>query len=264
MKRALLPFFLLAAVTGFAQPKVIEQAIITTRAIINIPEDASNMNEGQGFMGMSNGDETKITTWFKNDMMKILNDGSMGKITVIMDMKNKKTTTLMEMMGKKSGFYSTEDDEKEMKRRMDSMSKRKTETPTIDIEYLNDTKKISGYTCKKALIKTTRSLGRTDSMYVWYNPEMKMSDNYVFRSGGMGMGGGGGATGMGGFNKLAGFPMQYEVKMRRGTSMTIEVTKIDTEKPIDIKEFDIPKGYEIQSVKDMQKNGGGFPFRMGG
>jgi GLPGLI family protein len=213
-------------------------------------------------MGMSNGDETKITTWFKNDMLKIVSDGGMGKSTVIIDRKTKKTTTLMEMMGKKTGFYSTEEDDINMKKRMDSMmGARKNGVKSVDVVYLEDGKKIAGYACKKALIRTTRENGKVDSMYVWYTPDIKMGEGYVFR-GGMMMGMGGGSN-MASFEKLSGFPMQYEMKMRRGMTMTIEVTKIDTQKAIDDTEFDIPKGFELKSMKEMQGSGG-FQFRMGG
>jgi GLPGLI family protein len=266
MKKVLFFSFLFISVITVAQPKIINQAVIIAKTTITLPEDASNMGDGnQGFMGLSSGDEIKITTWFKNDMIKIVSDGGMGKTTIVMDKKNKKTTTLMEMMGKKTGFYSTEEDEAEMRKRTDSMMKtRRNGIKSVYIEYLDENKKISGYACKKALIKTSRENGRIDSMYVWYTPDIKMAEGYVFR-GGMMMGpGGGGASSMSGFDKLNGFPIQYEMKMRRGMTFTIEVTKIDTEKVIEDKEFDIPKGFELKSVKEMQSPGGGFQFRMMG
>jgi len=262
MKKLFFISAILISASVIAQPKIINQAIITAKTTISLPEDMANMGDGQGFMGMSNGDETKITTWFKNDMIKIVSDGGMGKNTTIIDKKNKKTTTLMEMMGKKTGFYSTEEDDMNMKKRTDSMmAARRNAVKSIDIDYLDETKKISGYSCKKALIRTARENGRVDSMYVWYTPDFKMAEGYVFR-GGMMMGMGGGN--MSSFDKLNGFPIQYEMKMRRGMTITIEVTKIDTEKAIDDKEFDIPKGFELKSMKEMQGQGGGFQFRMMG
>jgi GLPGLI family protein len=263
MKRLLILSAVFLSTAAMAQPKIISKAMISAKTTLAIPEDASNTDDNRGFMGMSNGDETKINTWFKDDMLKIVSDGGMGKSTVIIDRKNKKTTTLMEMMGKKTGFYSTEEDEANMKQRMDSMvGARKNGVKSIDIVYLEDGKKIAGYACKKALIKTSRENGKVDSMYVWYTPDIKMAEGYVFRGGGMMMGMGG--SSMSSFEKLNGFPMQYEMKMRRGMIMTIEVTKIDTEKAIDDKEFDIPKGFELKSMKEMQGQGGGFQFRMMG
>lgn len=263
MKKLFFISFVLISGSAIAQPKIITQAIITAKTTVTIPDDMANMGDGQqGFMGMSNGDETRITTWFKNGMLKIINDGGMGKNTIIIDRNTKKTTTLIEMMGKKTGFYSTEEDEINMKKRMDSMAgARKNGVRSIDIDYLDESKKIGGFTCKKALIKTTRENDKIDSMYMWYTPDIKMAEGYAFRGGMMGMGGG---SNISTFDRLNGFPMQYEMKMRRGMTMTIEVTKIDFEKNIDDKEFDIPKGFELKSMKEMQGKGGGFQFRMMG
>jgi GLPGLI family protein len=267
MKKLFVTSFVLISAAGIAQPKIINQAVISAKTTIFIPEDATNMGDGNqmSIMGMSSGDETKTTTWFKGDLLKIVNDGGMGKTTVIMDRKNKKTTTLMEMMGKKIGYYSTEEDEIAMKKKADSMmGARKNGIAAVNIDYFDESKKIAGYACKKALIKTTRENGKIDSMNIWYTPDVKMNEGYVFR-GGMMMGfGGGGGNMMSGFDKLNGFPMQYEIKMRRGMVFTIEVTKIDMDKIIEDKEFDIPKGFELHPIKDMQGPGGGFQFRMGG
>jgi GLPGLI family protein len=267
MKKLFVVSFIFLSAIGIAQPKIINQAVISAKTTIFIPEDATNMGDGNqmSIMGMSSGDETKTTTWFKGDMLKIVNDGEMGKTTIIIDKKNKKTTTLLEIMGKKTGYYSTEDDEAAMKKRADSMmGARKNGITSVNIDYLDETKKIAGYNCKRALIKTTRENGKIDSMYIWFTPDVKMNEGYVFK-GGMMMGfGGGGGNAMTGFDKLNGFPMQYEIKMRRGMIFTIEVTKIDMDKSIDDKEFDIPKGFELHSIKDMQGPGGNFQFRMGG
>lgn len=253
-------FLVLCSFSAFAQPKTLTHAVITAKTTLNIPEDIASQGEEQGFMGMSNGDETKVVTWFKNDMLKIVNDGGRGRTTIIMDRKNKKTTTLIEMMGKRFGYYSTAEDEAAMTKRMDSINlKHGNKKTTVDIDYLPDTKKIAGYNCRKALIKTHHEIGKTDSMYVWYTPDIKMADTYTFRSGMSGFGGGRGSVNSG-FENLNGFPMQYQVQMPRGMTFTIEVTKIDTDKNIEDKEFDIPKDFELKPVKDMQ--GGGPPFRM--
>jgi len=55
-----------------------------------------------------------------------------------------------------------------------------------------------------------------------------------------------------GLNDLAGFPMQYEMKMNRGRIMTVEVTKINTDKEVADTEFEIPKDFVVKPMKDMQ------------
>ncbi|CAN5156864.1 hypothetical protein BH09BAC2_BH09BAC2_24110 [soil metagenome] len=263
-------FFLFLAVLTFfssiAQPKILTHAVVTSKTSITLPDDMPAMQDGDGnrmvmINGMSGGDDTKTTIWYNGDKVKIVNDGGMGKSTIIINKAEKKTTTLIEMMGNKTGFVSTEEDEIQQRKRMDSMmGARRNSVTNISIDYFDDTKKIAGYECKKALIKTSHQNGKTDSMFVWFTPEIKMAEGYSFRSGGM-MGGGGN---MSGFDKLNGFPMKYEMKMRRGMIMSMEVTKIDTEKNISDNEFDIPKGFDIKPMSEMRGPGGGMQFRTGG
>jgi GLPGLI family protein len=250
-----------------AQPKVLNHAVITMKTSFSMPEDASNVSEGEGnqMRNMINmmGDDNKTVIYYKDDKAKIVSDMGMGKSTVIMDRKAKRTTTLMEMMGNKTGFFSTEEDEVKMKKRMDSMqNSRKNAVTSIDVVNLGGGKKIAGFNCKQALIKTHHQNGTTDSMRVWYTPDVKMAANFAYRGGGgmMMMGGGGG---MAGFEKLEGFPMEYEMKMPRGgVTIHMEVTKIEPDKNIDDKEFDIPKGFDIKPMSEMM--GGRGMFRFGG
>lgn len=229
-----------------------------------MPEGDGGGNRVMIINGMSaGGDDTKTTVFYKDDKVKIVNDGGMGRSTIIIDKTQKKTTTLIEMMGNKTGFVSTEEDELKQRKRIDSMmGARRNAVTDISIDYTDETKKIGGYNCKKALIKTSHENGHTDSLYVWYTPELKMAEGFTFRGAG-GMFGGSGAT-LSGFDKLNGFPMKYEMKMRRGMTMSIEVTKIDTEKSIDDHEFDIPKGFEIKPISEMRGPGGGMQIRIGG
>jgi hypothetical protein len=56
------------------------------------------------------------------------------------------------------------------------------------------------------------------------------------------------------------------MNMRRNRKMQVEVTKIDLQKDIADKEFDIPKDFEVKPMKDMQNmfgGQGGFQMRRG-
>ena len=200
----------------------------------------------------------------------------MGRTTIIRDNAKKMTTTIMEMMGRKSGFYASDADQDEMRKRMDSMMKTRSQnangnfggsnSPAVfTIAYLDERKKISGYSCKKALVIGTRSNGKSDTTTVWYCPDFKIQN--LPSTGGAAGGFGGfnvtaGATGMEGLN---GFPMQYERNMNRGRHMTVEVTKLVIDKDVADKEFEIPKDIEVKPMKDMQNGGGpGFQMRIGG
>jgi hypothetical protein len=265
MKRIFLAFALFAGISANAQT-AITQAVITAKTSMTMPDDfemPAGGGEGGGdrvmmINGMAGGgDDNKTITYYKNDKVKIVSETGFGRNTTIIDKSTKTTTTLIEAMGTKRGFFSTEADEADRKKRMDSLmgvDPKKYAAPVTLVEELPGAKKIAGYDCKQALIKTTRNNGRTDSVYVWYAPELKMGEGFSFGSG-MGT-----ATGL---DKLNGFPMEYEMKMRRGIKLNVQVTKVDTKKAIDDKEFEVPKDFVIKPMKDMQMTGdGGQRFEM--
>ena len=218
------------------------------------------MGAGMGGLDLSS------TIYFKGDMTKIESTSDFGNNITITDLKNKKTTTLMEMMGKKIGFYSTDADDKAMKARQDSIRAVKTDSlkqlginiappAAPEIVYLNETKKIAGYNCKKAIIKTRNRQGEVNESTVWYCPDFKMAEGFT-----MNAGGGMGRAMMGGLNGLDqvnGFPMEYEMQRSNGMKIHMVVTKLQTDVTIDEKTFDIPKGYDIKPMSEMQGPGGG-------
>ena len=283
MKKTITIFFLSASIAVNAQPKVLTQAIINTKTTIVSPEGdeapAQTITSGDGgetrIMRFGGDGETKTTTWLKNDLLKTFSESEMGRTTVIRDNSKKITTTIREMMGKKTGTYATDEDQAEMRKRMDSMMKSRGQNislggstaaaPVYNIEYINETKKIAGFNCKKALIIATRS-GKSDTTSVWVNPEFKLQN--LPSTGGVAAGFGGftPATGPTGMDLLEGFPMQYERNMARGRHMTVEVTKLVIDKDIADKEFEIPKDIEVKSIKDMQNGAGGpmIQIRAGG
>ena len=283
MKKIITILFLSASIAAYAQPKVLIQAMVTTKTTIVAPEgdetQVQDMRTADGggevrVMRFGGGEgETKTTTWLKSDLVKTFSESEMGRTTIIRDNAKKMTTTIMEMMGRKSGFYATDADQDEMRKRMDSMMKTRSQnangnfggsnSPAVfTIAYLDERKKISGYSCKKALVIGTRSNGKSDTTTVWYCPDFKIQNlpSTGGAAGGFNMTAG--ATGIEGLN---GFPMQYERNMNRGRHMTVEVTKLVIDKDVADKEFEIPKDIEVKPMKDMQNGGGpGFQMRIGG
>lgn len=275
------PFALLfSSITSIAQPKTITQAIVTTKTTIMSAENEdapssgfqSENGEEVRVLRLGGDGETKSTTYLKNDRVKTVINNEMGRTTTIRDNTNKKTTTLMEIMGKKTGFSATDEEQEEMRKRMDSLMQSRRQEGNMDqsgraivntkIEYEDESKKIAGCTCKKALVINTRKNGMVDTSIVWYNPDIKLQ----------GLTSTGGSSGFGAFMrnntiaelaKIDGFIMAYEMKLNRGRIIKVEVTKLETDKEIADKEFEIPKDFEIKPIKEMTNGGGGIQMRIG-
>lgn len=276
MKKIILLSSLFASAQLMAQPRQVSQAIVNTTTTIVAPDGADDVTQiqnqgGDGRVMMRNfGDgETKSTTYLKGDMVKTVIKTDMGRSTIIRDNAAKKTTTLLEMMGNKTGFYQTDEEAAAMRRQMDSMMRaRSKDTGTrvnrpatenqVDIVDAGETKKIAGYNTKKAYVITTRLLGIKDTSVVWYTPDVKL--NNISNTGGMSFGNFGGGS-MSALGKIDGFVMRYETKMRNNRTMTVEVTKLEVDKDIAAKEFDIPKDFDLKPMKEMQQGGG---MRFGG
>lgn len=266
MKLPLLSFLLIAASAANAQQKIVTQAVIQTTTNIIAPEEEDAVNvqgNGGGFNFRNFGDgETKSTIYYKDSMVKTVNKTDMGRTTSIRNNSALLTTTLIEMMGNKSGYYATDAEQAEMRVRIDSMMKArvadtsngrrvsmaKPSEPVIVVT--NETRKVAGYVCKKAYIITTGFLGNKDTTTAWYSPELKFVNlNYTGGMGGFGI-----QTGtVNGLDKLDGFVMAYEMKMRRNRFMQVEVKKLDLDKKIVDKEFEIPKDFELKPASEMQR-----------
>jgi len=272
MKLFFLTTYLLASICLFAQPKNYTQAIIATTTNIIAPEEEDvseiqNQGRGGGFNFRNFGDgETKSTTYIKNDLVKTNYKSESFRGTMYRNNETKITTTIFEIMGNKQGFYSSDNDQADMAKRIDSMMKERAKTDTsmkprtrnvdftTEVVYVNETKKIAGFECKKALIITDKLLSK-DTLAVWYTPEVKFAN--VSSTGGTSGFGSMGGVNNNSFDKINGFVMMYERNMPRGRKMEVKVTKIETDKEIADKEFDIPKDVEIKSMKDSMGQGGG-------
>ena len=110
-------------------------------------------------------------------------------------------------------------------------------------------------------------MGIKDTVAVWYTPEIKLqniaSTGGTSSFGGFGGGGFGNFTSLNGLDKIDGLVMQYEMNMRRGRKMIVEVTKIDLKKEVTEKDFEIPKDFDVKPMKEFQgmMQGAGMQFR---
>jgi hypothetical protein len=285
MKKIVTLLFLSAAINAQAQTKILTQAVITTKTTTvspggeeaNTPPPPPPSGNGEEIRVVRFGGdgETKTVTTLKGDMIKTYTETDMSRTSVIRDNGKKITTTLMEMMGTKTGFYATDEEQEQMRKRMDSMLQSRRQgndnntTPSVptgtEISYVEESKKIAGLVCKKAFVIITRQNGTKDSTAVWYCPNFKFQG--LPSTGGLtGFGGMGRTASLNGLSDLAGFPMQYEMKLPRGRKMIVEVTKINIEQEVADKEFEIPKDFTLKPMKDMQNGGDGrmFQMRIGG
>lgn len=277
MKNIFTIAFILAAITCYAQPKLINQAIITTKTTIVVPEGEEEQTktftteDGQERIVRYNigNSETKTITTLKNDMVKTLTENETNRTTLIRDNAKKTSTTILEMMGKKTGFFATDEEQAQAAKRIDSMltsrdgerTYRKRTTPVFKTEYIDETKMIAGYTCKKALVIGTTD-NKADTTVVWYCPDFKLQNITSTGETARVFAGITARIQPNGMENLEGFPMQYEKNMSRGRKMTVQVTKLVIDNNVADKEFDIPKDIELKSLKYMEGGGGSGNVRV--
>lgn len=277
---------LLAISVSFAQPKVVEKAIVKVKTEMTFPENFGN-DRGSGGGGGGGGEmvtmsmprdmETNTTMYYTPDFMKVESMSDFGNNVVITDRKNKKTTTLIEAMGRKTGFFSTDADMEAMKAKTDSMRQLRRDSLQAmgltfkdnkpELVYSDETKKISGVVCKKVTIISKGQNGAVSENIIWYNPEFKMAatSTAAGNTGGFGGGGRGGmmsmAGGIQGLELIEGFPMEYEMVRGNGFKVHMTVLKVQPDANIDEKIFEIPKGFDLKPMSSMQ-GGSGEGMRM--
>ena len=165
---------------------------------------------------------TEAKSTIKGHMVKMEQPLSMGmKQVTIMDNKAESGVLLMDMMGQKNAIVLDKE----------SREKFEEEQPETEFEYLNETKTIAGYDCKKALMKMND--GEKDIVLeVYYTPEIASS-------------------GMHQMSGLKGFPLQYSTSAGQFV-MTLTAQNVE-EKKISEEEFTIPEGYQHITLDQFQK-----------
>ncbi|MFY9308784.1 MAG: DUF4412 domain-containing protein [Bacteroidia bacterium] len=138
----------------------------------------------------------------------------------IIDLKKKQIYTLMDVAGKK---YIIKNTEAEAKRESEK-------APQPEIKYLDETKEIAGYKCKKAEVTID---GSEMKMVVYYTNEIQNNDLQPVYKG------------------LKGFPLEYSTNMG-GMQIKFIAKSISKEKVPD-SVFEIPKGYIETTAEDLQR-----------
>ena len=196
--------------------------------------------------------ETSTVIYVKGSHIKSESKSDFAHNVTIIDKDAKKTTTLSESNGRRSGYYSI-DTPRTAPVVTDSNAQRR---PTTNIEYVDSTKTIAGFACKKAVVNTSFG-GRQIVTNIWYTTDLPLKE--PLPQGGRGFG-------AGGFSKLKGFPMAYDITMSNGFSMQYKVTKVELNAKVNDNEFDVPKGYDVKPESERPRGGGfggGGGFRVG-
>jgi GLPGLI family protein len=183
----------------------------------SLPEGAAEMMPK--VMTMSVGENKTKTVLFTG----------MGKQTVIFDLKEKTKTAFMEIMGKKFGIKSS----------LDEIRKEETFQPEATVAFLNETKEIAGYPCKKLKVTLKdRSTGDTTVTFAWFTDELEVNPDINF------------SNAM--FSQVKGLLMEYQLDTGQGMIMTFTATEVD-KKRVSEKEFESPEGYEMTNKENLMK-----------
>ena len=163
----------------------------------------------------------EMTMSTKGDMSRIDMVTGMGNFVTLYDGKAKVATILMDMMGNKTAMKLTEED-----------MKQKQEKHKSTVKYLNDTKVICGYNCKKAEVTIE---GQKDKAIVWYTKEITAKNPNSMN---------------GGLSDIEGFPLEYNID-QRGMGMKMTAKSV-TPGTIDDAIFKIPEGYKELTPEQMK------------
>ncbi|MDP2388129.1 MAG: DUF4412 domain-containing protein [Bacteroidota bacterium] len=184
------------------------------------PEQAAMMGGMEQVMYFKNGkSRSEMSSAFFTNVT--INDG-------------KKTTVMMDQMGQKFYFEMTEEDAK----------KNASKNEDAKIDYKDEAKKIAGYDCKKAIIKSKDEKGEESVTTVWYTEQIPM------------VGQGSSRGGASAFKNLKGAPLEFE--MAQGPyKMKFTATAVSTSAVSDSKFVVNTEGYVKKSLEDMKKMSGG-------
>lgn len=171
-----------------------------------------------------------MTYYISGNMAKIVISSPMGGNNInIIDGNNKVVYTLMDMMGNKFYFKkSSEEIDEELAKESDP-----------EIKYLDETKEIAGYECKKASI-TVENDGEASTFNIYYSPELGNKslnfDNSLFK-------------------EIDGTLMEFEMN-ERGVVMRFEAVSVEKKK-LKESDFEIPEDYKETTPEELQQNFGG-------
>ena len=213
----------LTALSLNAQDKIKEGFILYDMKIEGIPADQAAM------MG-----DMESKTTFKNGKQLIEATSMMGTTLVLID--DKGMLMLQEQMGNKFGLKQTKEEmEKEA-------AKSKDKNPDPKIEYVNETKTIAGYECKKAIVTMVTKDKKEVKTEVWYSDKFEPQNNA-------------GAKGKSA-PTVKGMPFEYT--MNFGAMTMKYVAKEVSTDPVADSKFELStEGYPMKTMDELKAMQGG-------
>jgi hypothetical protein len=160
---------------------------------------------------------TEMIIYTKGTKSRIETSTMMGSTIILTDTLSKMGYVCMDMMGNKIA----------MQMPLDEMENEEA-VSDMQIKYINETKMVAGYTCKKAII-TMKVEEQEILQTVWYCEEIQNTNRDMY--------------------KLKGMPMEYDMDMQ-GMHVNYVVSNVSKEKIPDTM-FDVPAGYTVTTQEDL-------------
>lgn len=181
----------------------------------NMPPQAKAMIEG-----------SEVIVYIKGTKSRA--DVNMGfqNTTTITDTKANTSVMLMEVMGNK--YKIKPDDKKDTEKKSD-----------VSVKYLDDTKEIAGYKCKKAEITFKDNTETKQTTTIYYTEEISNHMGYDSRNSQ--------------FKDIKGMPLEYEIQAQNGMKMKMSAKSVNKESVPENK-FDIPSDYKETTMEQVQQD----------
>lgn len=196
--------------------QIFEGVVIYTISFENsgLPPEAITMLKG-----------AESIVYIKGEKRRVDMNTAMQSTTSIVDGKAKTVTTAMDIMGQKYLIKMNEAD----------LKKEKAEAPATSIKYMDETKVIAGYKCKKAEVTMKTKEGKEETFIVFYTDEIPTNDTKNV------------------FEGLKGMPLEYTIA-QGGIKMTFSTKSID-KTPVPDSKFELAKeGYKETTLEELQKS----------
>ena len=187
----------------------------------------------------------RIKVWFDTVFEKVENT-LYGRTTFLFNSLNQSTITLQENFGHKKGYIATKEDQEIVEKYFDSLMNKKTEaTPVTRVEYINESRIVNGFQCKKAFLLTERGNVIIDTAIIWYSPDYKLPNNFNFSTDKLEH-----KSRLAALKILNGLPIKVDISYTSKMRIELEVIKVDFKKVVSSKEFSIPKDFILSSIKE--------------
>ena len=189
----------------------------------------SNDPEMEGTLSMM--DNANMNLYFSENQTRTELDLGMFITTVVTDVQKDKALILMDVMGMKMAMPTTITD-------ISKSEEYEDDQPEATVTLVNETKKILGYKCKKAIVTTEEGFETT----FWYTEEIaKLSSEgqSIFDS------------------EIPGFAMEFE-SFTDGMNLFFTITEFNEDSddfPNDIFSTETPEGYKELTEEELNEMG---------